>query len=151
MKVYRITKAKYSQDLSGTGAKLYGGRWNSKGTAILYTAENKALAALKSLVHFDPVLVPKNLKIITIEIPKRAIKNLGQDKLPKGWKSNPVLLELSEIGKKWVESNSSLALKVPSVIIPGEYNVLVNPEHKLFSTIKILEQEDFSFDERLFE
>ncbi|MCO6475374.1 MAG: RES family NAD+ phosphorylase [Phaeodactylibacter sp.] len=150
MKVYRISKAQYANDLSGTGARLYGGRWNPKGIAILYTAESRALAALELLVRLDPNLLPDNLKLITIEIPgDLPVEVLSKEALPRNRKNYPAPSELAKLGEKWVLSQKTLALKVPSVIIPEEFNVLINPLQTNFNQARIIEIEDFSIDGRL--
>ncbi|MCA9731818.1 MAG: RES family NAD+ phosphorylase [Lewinellaceae bacterium] len=150
MEVYRISRSKYADDISGTGARLYGGRWNPKGVAILYTAESRALAALELLVHLDPNLLPSDLKIITIKIPEElSFEILTKSELPENWKNYPAPFELGEIGEKWVFSKRTLGLKVPSVIIPEESNILINPLHDGFHRIEILEIEGFSIDDRL--
>jgi RES domain-containing protein len=150
MKAYRISRSKYIKDLSGIGAKLYGGRWNPKGMAVLYTSENKSLAALEILVHFDRSLVPDELQIITINLPKGQIASYDELKYQKILSSKESHTRFKEEGRSWIESKTSLGLKVPSVLISGEYNIIINPEHELFKEIEIEKIEDFTFDERFF-
>jgi RES domain-containing protein len=83
MILYRIAKCNYAGDLSGTGARLYGGRWNSEGKPMLYTASSRALAVLEVLVHLSPLLVPNNFCLVEIEVPENSIYTLTPDLLPQ--------------------------------------------------------------------
>jgi len=150
MTVHRISKEKYIEDLSGKGAKLHGGRWNPKGYAILYTSENRALAALEFLVHLDSDTVPDDLKIISLEIPDNEIEVFDEGKFNAILKDENAENILKNEGKIWLESKRSLVLKIPSVLIRREQNVLINPLHSAFPNIKKLMIEDFYFDERFF-
>lgn len=150
MNVFRITRAKYAKDISGTGARLYGGRWNPKGLAVLYTAESRALAALELLVHLPPHLLPEDIKLITLEVPDDLlVETWLVSELPQTWRRYPASDELAAMGEKWVLSGKSLILKVPSVIIPQEFNILINPIHEAFDRVEILTVEDFRIDDRL--
>ena len=152
MVTYRIAQSKYAKDITGTGAKLHGGRWNPKGAALLYTSEHKSLAALEVLVHFEREFVPDDLQIITIEVPDKEIKNFSQKLFEEITIGKNTMLRFQEEGLKWIKSNESLAIRVPSILIPGEFNVLINPEHPKFdSKISVLNIESFKFDERFFE
>ncbi len=148
MIVYRITGKKHSNDLTGTGAAMYGGRWNKKGSPMLYTGESKEIALLESIVHTPPMIVPM-LDIITIEIPDDSITNIELDKLPNNWKFYPAPTVLSEIGEKWLKEAKTVALKVPSCIIHSAYNYLLNCRHSEYHLIKILDIRNFKFDSRL--
>lgn len=132
------------------GAKLYGGRWNPKGVAMLYTSEHRSLAALEVLVHFDKSLVPDGLQLLTIDLPENQIVSFDESKFKKILWSKESNTNFKEEGKNWVESKISLGLKIPSVLIPGEYNIIINPDHAAFREIKIEKIEDFTFDERFF-
>jgi RES domain-containing protein len=149
MEVFRLTSAKYTQDLSGTGAKIHGGRWNQKGEAVLYTAGSRALALVEVLVHLTNAFLPLNYQLITIYIPDDSIVEIPQKSLPKDWKNIELSESTKKITAKWLSENDYLVLKVPSVVVEGEFNYLVNPLHADFSKIKILKTEPFSFDERL--
>jgi RES domain-containing protein len=146
--VFRITKSKRASDISGTGAALFPGRWNKKGTRVLYTGESKEIALLENIVHIPPLMAPK-LDILTIEIPDDSITELKISDLPKNWHHFPAPTVLSEIGQKWVESGQTLALKVPSSIIHSTHNFILNCNHLNYNSIKILNQEEFRFDSRL--
>jgi RES domain-containing protein len=149
MEVFRLTSAKYAQDLSGTGAKIHGGRWNQKGEAVLYTAGSRALALVEVLVHLTNAFLPLNYQLITIYIPDDSIVEIPQKSLPKDWKNIEPQESTKKITAKWLTENEYLVLKVPSVVVEGEFNYLVNPLHSDFSKIKVLKTEPFSFDERL--
>jgi RES domain-containing protein len=147
---YRICDNKYADDLSGQGARIYGGRWNSKGTAIIYTSGTKALAFLELLVHTSIYLLPKNLVLITISIPDKVkIKEYKIKELPDNWRTYPAPVQTQMLGDNWTKSKQNLILKIPSVIIPSEYNYLFNPIHKDIKKISIVKKEKFEFDKRL--
>ena len=148
MRVFRITGTKYAGDLSGAGAAAYGGRWNKKGTPVLYSGENREIALLETIVHTPPMLIPK-LDILILEIPDNSIKEITIDKLPKNWKSYPAPTILSEIGEKWVLEGAFLALKVPSCIIHNANNYILNCKHPDFGKVKLIERTEFEFDSRL--
>ena len=144
MIVYRLSKKKYRNDISGKGAEIGGGRWNSIGNAVLYTAE--------IAVHTPLGIVPKDYFLISIEIPGNAkIKEINRNDLPKNWKTFPHIPSTKKIGDEFVKQNEFLILKVPSAVIQGEYNYLINPNHKDFKKVNIKEIELFEFDKRLFD
>ncbi len=148
MVVYRISGTKHAHDLTGTGAAMYGGRWNKKGTPVLYTGESKEIALLETIVHTPPMLVPK-LDIVTLEIPDESILELEIDKLPSNWKTYPSPTILAEIGEKWINENKTIALKVPSCIIETAYNIVLNCRHKDYQKVKLIDRRRFKFDFRL--
>ena len=148
MQVYRITKRKYASDISGTGAALYPGRWNKKGTPVLYAGENKEIALLETLVHIPPMLSPQ-LDIVTLEIPEDSMSVLTIKDLPSNWHHFPAPTILSEIGQQWIDEGTTVALKVPSSIIHTSHNIILNCKHQVYSMVKILEQHPFYFDLRL--
>ncbi len=150
MLVYRITREKYQNDISGTGPKIHGGRWNPIGMKALYVSESKALSTLELLVHTRKDLVPPRYKMLIIEIPYNDIEEIkGIKNLPKDWRKNPPLAELKEIGEDLLINQNNLAIKVPSRIIPSEFNIVINPDHRDFTKVKIKDIEDFELDERL--
>ncbi len=149
MKVYRLTPKKYATDLSGMGAKLYGGRWNRVGVSLLYTSENLSLSVLENIVHINnPTFLPI-FQAITIEIPDSFQKYSTND-FPDNWHNQDGFESLRKLTDKFVDKKEFLAMKVPSAIIDVEYNFLINPQHSLFKEIKIINQQEFSFDQRLF-
>jgi RES domain-containing protein len=150
MVLYRIAKTPYIRDLSGSGSRIYGGRWTPKGISVIYTSENRALAALELFVHLSRTVIPPNLSLASIKIPDTAsIKEIKGSELPRHWRSFPGPPELAEIGALWIKSNASLLLRVPSVIIPPDMNFLINPAHPEMIGVRITKIEPYSFDKRL--
>ena len=148
MIVYRISKSKYKNDISGMGAKLYGSRWNSIGVPMLYSAENISLAVLETLVHLQVIEIPSEFFLIKIQIPDEGkITTIEPGKLKKNWQHDESYTQF--IGSEFIKNNQSLILKVPSAIITEECNYLVNPLHKNFSKAQILNTKEFNFDTRL--
>ncbi len=151
MIVFRLSKSAYANDLSGKGAESGGGRWNSKGTPLIYTSESRALCTAEIAVHVPLGNIPFDYKLITLEIPdKIKIFQLDSKALPDEWKSFPHPHTTQVIGDDFVSRNEYLILKVPSVIVPGEFNYLLNPKHNEIKLVKIKSVELFDFDERLF-
>lgn len=148
MIVYRITGKKHAGDISGTGAAMYGGRWNKKGSPVLYTGESKDIALLETIVHTPPAIIP-SLDILTIEIPDDSIEDIQIAHLPDNWTNYPAPAILAEIAENWIDSNKSIALKVPSCIIHSSSNYILNCRHPDYSKIKILDRRGFHFDFRL--
>jgi len=151
MIVYRLSWEKYKEDLSGRGAEIVGGRWNSIGTALLYTGENRALCTAEIAVHTPLGTTPQDYHLMTIEIPEDSIEVIKTDDLEENWRRFPHPLYTKFYGDNFVVRNENLTLKVPSAVISGEYNYLNNPKHQLFKNVKILKTEPFEFDKRLFE
>lgn len=149
MEVFRLSSSKYANDLSGTGAKIHGGRWNKKGDAVLYTAGTRALALVEVLVHTTNAFLPLNYQLITIYIPDDSILTIPTKSLPEDWNNIEPSESTSKISTAWLNANEYLSLRVPSVVVEGEYNFLINPLHADFSKVKMLRMEDFNFDNRL--
>ncbi|TSD67403.1 RES domain-containing protein [Inquilinus sp. KBS0705] len=149
MTLYRIAKCNYVNDLTGTGARLYGGRWNSEGKSMVYLASSRALAALEVLVHMPPLLLPNNFCIAEIEVPDKNILTLDESTLPDNWQDVSYPAELKQIGNTFIREAAYLMLKVPSAVVPQEYNYLLNPWHPDIKKVSILKTLPFSFDERL--
>ena len=139
MRVVRLSTRKHA-DLSGIGAELLGARWNSPGKAVAYTASFGALAALEYMVHMTDL--PKNMMMLRIEVPDTLIIE-QVDSLP----ADPAAFR--QIGDEWLNDNGSVALRVPSVLVPRQWNILINPAHPLFPAIQIVERVPFAFDSRL--
>src|SRR5437763_13287888 len=152
MIVYRLTRAKYKKDLSGKGSAKSGGRWNSKGIPVVYTSESRALCTAESAVHIGLGNVPDDYYLVTIEIKDDASKKeVKQIELPRDWKSFPHPDSTQQIGDEFIIENKFLILKVPSVVVPGDFNYLINPNHLERKKVKILKTEHFTFDKRMFE
>lgn len=151
MKLFRLAKSKYSTDLSGKGAEIAGGRWNSKGTPMLYTAQSVALATTEIAVHVPLGILPKGYVAITYELPEWVtIWELKPDEWPADFKSIPHSHSTQVIGDEFVAHKKALILKVPSVVVQGDFNYLINPNHPDLEKILIIAVEPYEFDKRLF-
>lgn len=150
MIVFRITREAYANDLSGQGAMLHGGRWNTKGKAALYTAGSVALAMLEVAIHINPNNAPKDFKLIRIQVPPILIQKVTVDELNPGWRESPPSQFTQDIGDAFLMKKSHFILEVPSVVVPYECNYIINPSHYAFENVKIISIEPISFDSRLF-
>ncbi len=129
---------------------LYGGRWNQKNIPVIYAAENRALATVEYLVHIPLSILPSGLSMACLDIPDDIRpEQLSIAKLPRNWRAYPAPEELAQLGSEWSLARRSLLLRVPSVIVEGEYNLLINPKHKDITRVKIAKIEEFSFNKRL--
>ncbi len=146
--VYRISQCKFIEDLSGEGAFRYGARWNSAGTRLLYTAENAALAMLEALAHITMLPLKEPYCMARISIPDD-VADICPSSLPANWNIQPPPDLLAAIGDSFCKKGENLAAKVPSVLMPENFNYLINPLHPLFSKIKLVAITNISFDQRL--
>ena len=148
---YRIFKTRFAKTwFDGEGAFLFGGRWNSKGTRVLYAAGSLSLATLEMLVHLNSAELLASYSYATLEFDEKNVlhvEDLG--KLPKNWSASPPPVAIQRIGDNWAASMRSLILRVPTSIVPGESNYLLNVAHPKFSMIKRSETRLFRFDDRL--
>jgi RES domain-containing protein len=140
-----------ANDVSGTGAKVTGGRWNSKGTPVVYCATNIALATLETVHYLQTGGLPYNRFLVRIDVPD-AVWDARQvlAPLPGGWDAIPAGLASRSAGDAWIRSGTSALLLVPSVIVPDEYNVLVNPVHADASTVTATTIRRWLYDPRFF-
>ena len=150
MIAYRLSRTEYARDLSGRGAELADGRWNSKGTALVYTGQTIALCMAEVAVHIPLGIIPLDYELVTLEIPDSEILELKTSQLPEDWKSLPVSDSTQGFGDNFVKKGRFLVLKVPSAVVQGEFNYLINPLHPKIKNVKIKKVEPFSFDQRLF-
>lgn len=149
MLLWRLTRTAYARDpLSGTGAARAGSRWNSPGVRIGYASTSRPLALLEMLVHVTRDSVPDDLILVPIELPEAVVATL--DALPPDCNVLPFSMDARRTGDRWAAAKSSLALRVPSVVLPSESNVLVNPLHPAFPQVRIGPPEALSLDRRLF-
>jgi RES domain-containing protein len=135
--VWRLVTARFSDNaFNGEGARLYGGRWNRKGTPVVYTAGSQSLAMLEMLVQDEPLRA--RYLMIPAHIPKAVkIENIDAGKLPADWRDITSREQLQEIGEEWVRRQSSAVLAVPSGVIPVETNYLLNPRHPDFKPSRL--------------
>lgn len=149
MHLYRLAKQRHIRDLSGTGARMYGGRWNQKGTPALYTSEHRSLAILEFLVHTSLHALPPNISLLELSVDEDiGIKKISMDLLPESWRTYPAPDRLAQLGTDWLLAGDSLLLKVPSVIVPEEWNIIINPEHPDFNELDIKTVSSFDLDSR---
>lgn len=151
MRVWRLVKRRHLRTVfSGAGARLHGGRWHHAGTAVVYTSESLSLAALELLVNTDSDLVPGDVVSIDAEIPERVrLRRVLPAQLPRNWRTYPAPRGTRDLGADWLQSGESVALVVPSVVVPEEHNILLNPAHADFAKLKIGRSKPFRFDSRL--
>ena len=151
MQAFRIAKTQHIRDLSGIGAVLYGGRWNRKNIPVIYSSVNRALAAVEFLVHVPLSIVPSHLSIACLEIPDDIIpEQILMTQLPSNWRDYPAPPELADWGSEWALSRRSLLLRVPSVVVVNEFNLLISPKHPDINRVTISQVESYLFDKRLF-
>jgi RES domain-containing protein len=148
MEAWRITRASKPADaFSGEGARLYGGRWNSPGIRLVYTAGSRSLAILEVLAHLTKSAPLNSYLLYRVECDDSLVQIL--DYLPPGWKSEPPSAASQSIGDAWVQSATHPVLSVPSAIVPEERNYLLNPAHSEFVQIVIERPVPYRFDPRL--
>ncbi|HZV70894.1 MAG TPA: RES family NAD+ phosphorylase [Saprospiraceae bacterium] len=151
MIVYRLSRSIHAGDLSGKGAEKNGGRWNSKGTALIYTSETRSLCMAEIAVHTPLGKMPDDYELYCIEFPDQIkIHELDLKILPADWNSIPHAHSTQKIGDAFTSDKKYLVMKVPSVIVMGEFNYLINPYHKDMAVVKIKTVEPFNFDSRIF-
>jgi len=150
MIVYRLSKAIYANNLSGFGAEKCGGRWNSQGIPMIYTSQSRALSTAEIAVHIPMGIIPDDYVLITLTIPGHSIFTLPLSTLPKDWKAIPPAQSTRRLGDQFIKDNKYLTMKVPSIIVQGEYNFLINPRHIRIKEVVVESIEPFDFDTRLF-
>lgn len=151
MELFRLTRTKFSKSLSGKGAAEKGARWNSNGIEMIYTAANRSLAMAEVAVHFTLATLPTDYLMMTIFVPDDiAIKKLKISELSSDWNEFPHPISTQKIGDKFIRENKYCVFQVPSSVTKGDFNYLINPNHKEFTKIKIIRVEDFPFDIRIF-
>ena len=148
--LWRIARRRYALDRCGIGAREGGGRWNSPGTAVIYTGRTITIVALEKLVHIAGV-VPADLVLVRIELPGTySSETPAPDDLPKDWNAIRPGPGSMAFGTRWARENRSLVLYVPSAIIPEEVNGALNPNHPEFGDVKMMVERAFHYDPRIF-
>jgi RES domain-containing protein len=146
-RIVRATRA--SNAMIGDGSRLYGGRWNSRGQAVVYLSEHESLAALEILVHTRLLSVTERYLSFRVEWDDRFTEYFPIKRLPVDWNVEPPSPASRQIGDAWLRSGRSLALAVPSLLSTSELNFLLNPNHSDFKRIKIAAPVEYRFDPRL--
>lgn len=150
MEIYRISRAVYASKLTASGNS---NRWNKRDQFVLYASSSRSLATLEMIVHRSSVVPGDTYKVMVISIPDndQLIRQVFTHELPENWRSMFAFPVLQQIGSNWYKNKDSLVLKVPSVVIPLEYNYILNLEHPDFKkSVKLVRKEDFFWDDRLF-
>jgi RES domain-containing protein len=148
--VWRIVKSKHAKSaFNGEGARLHGGRWNRPGTPMIYTAESQSLALLELLVHLESAELLSHYVLARATLDAGLIAGLDRQLLPRNWRAHPTPARLQQIGDAWAAGASSVALRVPSTLLPDENVVLLNPRHPEFRRVTVGEPQRFRLDPRL--
>jgi RES domain-containing protein len=148
MLVYRLTTRTHATKLDGKGAELFGGRWNSKGNPVVYAAEFRSLAVLEYRVN-NPLPV-QGLTMVTIQIPDDSIQQIQLKSLPNHWQRYSYQSPTVLIGDNFLKAKEALCLWVPSVVVPQERNILINPLHPKIIEVKLLDEQPFLIDQKMF-
>lgn len=149
MELWRITREAHVA-LDGEGARLYGARWTPRGTPAVYAASHLSLAALEYLVHIDAEDAPDDLVALRISVPDDVTElACSPASLPANWQQTPSPSQCQAIGDDWARRGEELLLRVPSVLVPEESNVLVNPMHPGAAGVRLIGSRHFSYDVRL--
>lgn len=133
----------------GEGARLFGGRWNSRGTRMVYCSESRALAALEILVHLTPQTIGRRLRLLGVELEEELIAIWPQKKLPPDWRAPSIPAANRKVGDQWTRQGQSAVLKIPSAVIPEEFTYLLNPNHPRLAPLRVTQESDFALDGRL--
>lgn len=151
MFAFRIAKQPYARDLSGKGAELQGGRWNSEGTRMLYAATSRSLALVESLVHLPGGLRPEGaFELITLRLEGEEGPRIELSNLVELFRDGEPRQEMQRLGDEFIREASFLYGRAPSVIVPEEDNILVNPLHPRAQDIRVMHARQIRFDVRLF-
>jgi RES domain-containing protein len=147
---YRIVQEQWAATaLDGEGARRYGGRWNLPGVAAVYLAESRALAALEILVHAPREALRLDWRVMELEIPDSQIERVPLSALPGNWQAQPSSRDAQTFGASWLRLGEKLALRLPSVVIPEECSLLINPSHPLMKELVSGKLQPLRFDSRL--
>jgi RES domain-containing protein len=151
MEIYRITQEKYADDLSGNGARIFGGRWNSEGLFAVYTSSSRSLALLETLAHTPAkMLREKNYMLITLSMPDTvSVEVMDKEKLTEGWDAPDTRPLTKKIGDRFLRDKNNLLLAVPSVLMPEENNYVINPLHADIRKLKLIGKRLIRFDSRV--
>lgn len=152
IQVWRITDNKYVNNaFSGTGARLWGGRFNSPGTLAVYTSGSLSLALLEILVQTNDRAYLQKKIVFRADIPGELIYTPSPSQLPEQWNNIPVTKTSQFYGDQWINEKIHPVLRVPSVVVPQEFNYVIDPQHELFRQIEISNAQPLPLDSRFFE
>lgn len=150
MRIWRLTKTRHaSSAFDGEGARLYGARWNSRGTRVAYGSSDSALAVLEVLVHMASGGTLPGYSLVSARLDDAFIEDLPPSALPNDWNASPVPPSVQAVGDGWIRKGASLALRVPSALVPAAYNILVNLAHPDIDRLTVESIDPFEFDPRL--
>jgi len=148
MQIFRVAHTKYAADTEGLGSKLFGGRWNHRGTSCLYTSSSRALAILEYSVNTPVDLIPRALSIVTYDIEENCIKTIAISSLPGDWKTAPAPVSAKDFGTNLLAAQDAI-IKIPSCIIPQEYNFILPPALFVSGKIMLADISDCIYDLRI--
>ncbi|MEO6583640.1 MAG: RES family NAD+ phosphorylase [Ferruginibacter sp.] len=148
MHIYRVAKTKWAKDTSGEGARLYGGRWNHKKLACIYASESRALAMLEYTVNINVDDIPLSLTLVTLEIDDAVVLSHEISQLPGNWKEYPAPVNTKDMGSAWLREGKKI-IRIPSVVIPQEFNFIINGQIDNSTFCKIVHVEDLEYDLRI--
>ena len=147
---WRLVRRRQAADaFSGEGARRYGGRWNHRGTPVVYLADSLALAALEQFVHLGHAYAGLRFVFFHVAIPDEAVESVGPGDLPPNWRTEPPPEETKDLGTAWTRRSRAAVLKVPSAIVPVEVNYVLNPLHPDAQRLRRSPPESFHFDPRM--
>jgi RES domain-containing protein len=150
LRSFRIVKLRHAATaFDGEGARRHGGRWNSRGTRMVYTAESRALALLEILTHTGNADLFAAYAVIDLVFDAALVVALKDADLPAGWRASPPPAAMQTLGDRWAADRTSVVLRVPSVLVPEEFNYLLNPAHPDFNQLRIGRPEPLAVDARL--
>jgi RES domain-containing protein len=151
MQLWRICRRQFArQPLSGRGGLASSGRWHTAPRLVVYASESLALASLELLVHLDPDLLPADLVALLLDVPEAvSMRSITVPELPRSWRRTPAPRALQRLGDAWLDNQETTLLRVPSAIVPTEFNFLLNPQHPDSRRITVARRISFALDSRL--
>ena len=146
MTTWRLVRAEYAATaLTGEGSARYPGRWNLRGVRVVYVSEHLSLATLEVLAHAESLALLNRYVALRVSIPD-SLTALAVSDLPNDWQSEPPPDSARRVGHRWLQKGETLALKVPSALIPSEHNFVLNPAHPAFTEVRVAEPVPLPFD-----
>ncbi|RZL17537.1 MAG: RES domain-containing protein [Pedobacter sp.] len=149
MRIYRLSDRQFAADLDGTGAKLFGGRWNHVGTSCIYTSASRALSVLEFAANVELEFFPSNLSITIYEVADKEILTISDEELPENWNDLSSPKSTKDFGTNLLMNSNTLCIQVPSVVVLQEFNYLINPACEKIKLIKVVDINKFEFDTRV--